>query len=99
MKTSLFNLRRSTRFALLLLLLLLAAQSISMAHAIGDNHELKSDLCATCIVGHGLGTAVSSSHDTVPLQIHQAYAPLRSNFVALSSRTSCHLARAPPPSL
>ena len=81
---------------LVLLLLMLAAQSIAVAHGIGENHGLESHSCATCIIGQGLGTAVSVNYETPTLHPYQAFALTRSNTVTLAPRTNCHAARAPP---
>jgi hypothetical protein len=94
MNTSSFNLGRYSRLALLLLML--AAQGIAVAHDIGDSHSLKSDPCASCIIGHGLGTAVTSGCEALPLPVCQPAVPARSNAAPLASPTHCHLARAPP---
>jgi hypothetical protein len=75
---------------------MLAAQGFAVAHDIGDGHGLQSHPCSTCIMGHGLGTAVSGSLEVTPLQLYQAFAPTPSITVALASRTNTHLARAPP---
>jgi hypothetical protein len=89
-----FNLGRYSRLALLLLLL--TAQGIAVAHDIGDSHALKSDLCATCIIGHGLGTAVGSSYAASPLQVCQTFAAVHSITATPAPHTNCHFARAPP---
>ena len=94
MNSSLSNFGRYSRLALLLLML--AAQGISAAHDIGDSHSLKSDLCSTCIIGHGLGAGVSVSYETPALRTYQPLASIHSIAAPLSARTDCHLARAPP---
>jgi len=84
---------------LALLLLMLAAQGVANAHELGDSHAITSDSCATCIIGHGLGTAVTDS--PVALQIPFCHAPvsLQSITNLAISRTHSHFARAPPASL
>lgn len=94
MTNSFFNLGRSARLALLLLML--AAQGIAFAHDIGDSHSLTSDPCASCVIGHGLGTAVSSSCAAPSLQLYQPPLPAYSNAATPTPRTNYHLARAPP---
>jgi len=97
MKIAFSRLGRYPRLALLLLML--AAQGIANAHELGDSHAITSDSCATCIIGHGLGTAVSVSHDAPQIQVYHA---LIANHVIISaavSRTGSNFARAPPASL
>ena len=94
MTTSSFNLGRYSRLALLLLLL--AAQGMAVAHDIGDNHGLKSHPCSTCIIGHGLGIAVNSSCETPALQVYRALVPIHAITATLPTRVNCHCARAPP---
>ncbi|MCB1690775.1 MAG: hypothetical protein KDI33_19915 [Halioglobus sp.] len=94
MNTSSFNLGRYSRLALLLLML--AAQGIAVAHDLGDGHGLTSHPCSSCIIGHGLGTAVNNSCETPVLQVHRAFAPVHAITATLAPRTSCHCARAPP---
>jgi hypothetical protein len=94
MNPSSFNLGRYPRLALLLLML--AAQGIAVAHDIGDAHGLNSHPCSSCIIGHGLGTAVSTSYETPRLQAYQPLATAHSIAATLTSRTNCHFARAPP---
>jgi hypothetical protein len=94
MYTSTFKLGRYSRLALLLLML--AAQGLAVAHTISDGHGLQSHPCSTCIIGHGLGAAVSGSYDASPLQVYQAFDPAPSITATLASRSDWHLARAPP---
>jgi hypothetical protein len=94
MKLSTFNLGHYSR--LTLLLLMLGAQGIAAAHDIGNGHALNSDVCATCVIGNGLGTAVGASYETPPLRVCQTHAPVHSITAALASRVNCHFARAPP---
>ena len=95
MTHSSFDLGRPARLALLLLML--AAQGIAFAHDLGDSHSLNSDPCATCVIGHGLGTAVSSSCAAPSLQLYQPPLAAYSNAATPTSRTNHHPARAPPP--
>ena len=97
MKPSTFKLGRYPRLALLLLML--AAQGIVNVHALDDSHSHNSDSCATCIIGHGLGAAVSVSHYAPQIQVYHA---LIANDVIISaavSRSCSNFARAPPSSL
>jgi hypothetical protein len=94
MNPLLFNLGFYSR--LTLLLLMLAAQGIAVAHENGDSHELKSHSCSTCIVGHGLGVAIGASSDTPPVQVYQAFSPINPVATTLASRVNCHHTRAPP---
>lgn len=94
MKPFSFALGRYSRLALLLLML--AAQGITNAHELGDSHAIASDSCATCIIGHGLGTAVSVSHDAPQVQVYHAPVTLQSITNLAISRTHSHFARAPP---
>lgn len=96
MNTSSFNLGRYSRLALLLLML--AAQGIAVAHDIGDSHGLQSHPCSTCIIGHGLGTAVSSSYETPLLQAYTTFAPIPVLGASLTPRINCNCPRAPPAS-
>ena len=84
---------------LALLLLMLAAQGIASVHDLGDSHAFKSDLCATCIIGHGLGAAVSVSYDAPQVQIYHALIALVAMPSAAVARTYSNIARAPPVSL
>ena len=97
MHTSTFNLGRYSRLALLLFML--AAQGFAVAHDIGDGHALQSDPCPSCIIGHGLGAAISAKYDTPPFQAYQAFTPIACSTAIPTSRVNCHLARAPPKSL
>jgi len=97
MKLAYSRLGRYPRLALLLLML--AAQGIANAHEFGDSHAITSDSCATCIIGHGLGTAIGVNHEAPQIQVYHA---LITNHVIISaavSRTHSHFARAPPASL
>jgi hypothetical protein len=94
MKTSLLNLGLYPRLALLLLVL--AAQGFASAHDIDDSHALKSDLCSACVIGHGLGAAVSVSYETPTLQAYQPQAPVHSIAATPTYRANAHFARAPP---
>lgn len=94
MNTPSLNLGRYSRLALLLLML--ASQGIAVAHDIGDNHGLKSHPCSSCIIGHGLGAAISASFDTPALPFYRAFAPAHPITANLCSRVNCHKARAPP---
>lgn len=91
------NLDRYLR--LVLLLLMLAAQGIVNAHELGDKHSLDSHLCSTCVVGHGLCTALSVSYEAPQLQVCHALLPIDATTVKQVSRTHCHFARAPPGAL
>ena len=81
---------------LTLLLLMLAAQSIAVAHDIGEDHGLQSHSCATCIIGQGLGTAVSVSYETPIQYLCHTFAPASSTTAAQAPTTHFHLARGPP---
>lgn len=81
---------------LALLLLMLAAQGIAVAHDIGGDHGLQSHSCATCIIGQGLGTAVSFSHETPTQYPCSTFAPADPTLVALAPKTNYHFARGPP---
>lgn len=94
MNLSAFQLSRSLRLALLLLML--ASQGIVNAHALGDQHLLETDTCSTCVIGHGLGAAIGASHDAPPVQVRHASAPQQATVCARVARTTCHFARAPP---
>jgi hypothetical protein len=94
MNLSAFQLSRSLRLALLLLML--ASQGIANAHALGDQHLLESDTCATCVIGHGLGAALGASHEAPPVQVWRATQTLQATLSARVARTTCHFARAPP---
>ena len=94
MNLSTFQLSRSLRLALLLLML--ASQGIANAHALGDQHLLESDTCATCVIGHGLGAALGASHEAPPVQVWRASQPLQSTINVRVARTTSHFARAPP---
>lgn len=96
MKPFTFKLGRYPRLALLLLLL--AAQGFASVHELGDDHALKSDLCATCIIGHGLGAAVNASHELPQIQTYHALIPLFLANTATVSRNNSNFARAPPAS-
>jgi hypothetical protein len=97
MKFSAATLGRYPRIALLLLLL--AAQGIANAHELGDSHAFASDSCASCIIGHGMGSAITGCQDAPQIQICHA---LIANHVIVSAavvRTRSSFARAPPASL
>lgn len=97
MKSLTSTLGRYPRFALLLLML--AAQGVASVHELGDSHALNSDLCATCIVGHGLGAAVSVSHDAPKIPIYRPVIANPAVTTATVARTYSNIARAPPASL
>ena len=94
MKTSPYNLGRYARLTLILLMLM--AQGVAIAHDVGDNHGLQSHPCATCIIGHGLGAAVNTSCDTPLLRAYQPQIPAQAMTAPLALRPGCHPARAPP---
>lgn len=94
MKPLTLNLGRYPRFALLLLML--AAQGVATAHDFGDTHTLKSDPCSTCIIGQGVGSAITASHELPTFNAYTAWTPARAIAAALASRTDSHQARAPP---
>lgn len=94
MNPSTFNPGRYARLALLLVML--AAQMITVAHEPGEHSGLKSDACSTCIIGHGLGNAVSASHEVPPLQLYRPFVAAPTVSATPTSRTNGHLARAPP---
>jgi hypothetical protein len=94
MNLSTYNPGRFARLALLLVML--AAQSIAVAHDIGEEHGLQSHSCATCVIGHGLGTAVSFSYETPTQFPCHAFTPTDSTTDTLAPRTNYHLARGPP---
>ncbi len=97
MKLSSFTLSRYLRLSLLLLML--AAQGIVNAHELGDSHSLQSDPCTTCLVGHGLGAAVSVNYEAPQVQIGHVVIPTYSILDVLFARTQSHFARAPPGTL
>lgn len=95
MRNSADNLGRYARLALLLLML--AAQGIAVAHEIGEDHRLQSHSCATCIIGQGLDTAVSVKNEAPTVHPRLAFAPpTRSITAILTPRVNSHAARAPP---
>jgi len=96
---NLFSFTLNRRLRLALLLLLLAAQGIVNAHDLDDSHAFKADACATCIIGHGLGVAVSVCHDVPQIRLYQVWTPIHAITTTAVSRTQCHHARAPPGSL
>ena len=94
---SFVNPENSRLSRLLVLLLLLSAQSFSMAHEL--THAPYSEngvLCEICSAGHGLDTAVTVAH-FVPVSecAHEltALEPLAGQILTLSSP---YIARAPP---
>jgi hypothetical protein len=97
MNLSAFQLSRSLRLALLLLML--ASQGLVNAHALGDQHLLETDTCSTCVIGHGLGTALGTSYDAPALLVWHASQSLQATVSARVARTTCHFARAPPGSI
>jgi hypothetical protein len=97
MNSPLFNIGRYTRLALLLLML--AAQGIAVAHDIGDSHGLQTHPCSTCILGHGLGGAVNVHPDVPQVQVAQAPLLIHSIADVLASRSHYYFTRAPPRSL
>jgi len=78
---------------------MLAAQGIAVAHDIGDSHGLQSHPCSICIIGNGLGTAVTSSYETPLLQTYTTFAPIPVIGASLTPRINSHCPRAPPASL
>jgi hypothetical protein len=97
MKLSSCTLSRYLRLSLLLLML--AAQGVVNAHELGDSHALQSDPCTTCLVGHGLGAAVSVNFEAPQVQIGHLVIPTYSIPDVSVSRTQTHFARAPPGTL
>jgi hypothetical protein len=94
MNLSAFQLSRSLRLALLLLML--ASQGIANAHALDDQHLLESDTCSTCVIGHGLGAAIGASHEAPPVQLWLPAQTLQPTISVRFARTTSHFARAPP---
>ena len=94
MRQSLLKLNRYTRLALLFVML--TAQGIAVAHDVQDGHELELHSCSTCIIGHGMGAAVSNSHEPSLLQIAPCLVAERAVSATLVARTNNQLARAPP---
>ena len=97
MSTSPHILGRSLR--LVLLLLLLAAQGFVTAHELDSGHTLDSHACSVCVVGHGLGAAITAQPDVPQLQVVQASVPSHSIRNVRSSHKSYYFTRAPPQSL
>jgi len=89
----------SRNLRLILLLLLLAAQGIVTAHELDSGHTLEADACSVCVVGHGLGSAISAHPDVPQLQIVQASVTSHLISNVRSSHTSHYLTRAPPHTL
>jgi hypothetical protein len=97
MNLSAFQLSRTLRLAMLLLML--ASQGIVSAHALGDSHSLETDTCSTCVIGHGLGSALAASYEAAPLQVSRASPLLQSTVSTRVTRTTSQFARAPPGSV
>ncbi len=97
MKLSSFTLSRYLRLSLLLLML--AAQGVVNAHELGDSHSLQSDPCTTCLVGHGLGAAISVNYEAPRVQISHLIISTYSILDIQLSRTQSRFARAPPGTL
>ena len=94
MKLFAYNPGRYVRLALLLMML--AAQSIAVAHDIGQDHGLQPHSCATCIIGQGLGTAVGVSFDTPAQYACHTFTPASSTTATPAPTIRYHLARGPP---
>lgn len=84
---------------LVLLLLVLAAQSIANAHELDSSHPLDSHPCSVCLVGHGLGAAVNAHPDVAHLSVEQALMTSHSIANVRSSHHRYYFTRAPPQSL
>lgn len=94
MNSSVVTLGRWSRLALLLLLL--AAQGVAVAHDLDSSHSPAADSCAICITGHGLGAAVAASCDTPSWHVLPPQPAVQPVVATLAGRSTCHLARAPP---
>jgi len=97
MNVAFFRLGRYPRLAVLLLML--SAQGVANAHELGDSHAITADSCATCIMGNGLGTAITGSQDAPQIPFYHAPVSLQSITNVTISRTHSQFARAPPVSL
>ena len=97
MYTSPHILGRTSR--LVLLLLLLAAQGFVTAHELDSGHTLDSHACSACVVGHGLGAAITAQPDVPQFQVVQTSVPSHSISNVRSSHKSYYLSRAPPQAL
>ena len=84
---------------LVLLLLLLAAQGVVNAHELGSSHALDTHPCSICLVGHGLGAAISAHPGVPQLQAGQAVVLPHSISHIRSSHKSYYFTRAPPQTL
>ena len=93
-KTSHHRIGRNLR--LVLLLIMLAAQGIANSHELGAQHSFDSPLCSICVLGHGLGAAVTSQAYAPQLQINPTPASVGLTATPLSARYSHYHSRAPP---
>jgi hypothetical protein len=89
----------SRNLRLVVLLLLLASQGIVNAHELGSSHALDTDTCSVCVVGHGLGAAITAQPGVPQLQVVQASGPSHSISNVHNSHKSYYFTRAPPQAL
>lgn len=82
---------------LLVLLLLLSAQSFSMAHELThDPYGFNGVLCEICSAGHGLDTGVPVAHVVAVLQCTSDLQALEPHAGLSQAVSAPYIARAPP---
>jgi len=82
-----------------LLLFLLAAQSLAIAH--DRDHLGAKDVneCVVCSVAHGLGNALAASYEFPAIELHTRVYSAAVQTVSSRAQNSRQTARAPPVSL
>ena len=91
------NPRKNWRIRLLVLLLMLGAQSFSMAHELShDNYGVNGALCEVCSAGHGLDTGLTVAH-TIPQSTCSHQQPFIEPIIdGVKTAVAHYIARAPP---
>lgn len=91
------NPRKNWRIRLLVLLLMLGAQSFSMAHELShDNYGVNGALCEVCSAGHGLDTGLTVAHATPQITCSHQQPFIEPIIDGVKTAVAHYTARAPP---
>ena len=86
----------SRNLSIVLLLLVLASQSIAHSHELTADHTFGSQACSSCHMGNGFGAAIAASPMEFVLQSSPASAPDHVTDYVVTSRVNFYFGRAPP---
>ena len=89
----------SRNLRIVLLLLLLASQSIAHSHELTADHTFGSQTCSSCHMGNGFGAAIDSDQTEIVFQSVSTSAPVHAAEFVVTSRACFYFGRAPPASL